>query len=192
MQKPAPGRLWRLFYTMLTISAFTFGGGFVIVSLMKRRLVEDLHWLEEDEMLDMTALAQTCPGAIAVNASILVGRRVAGIPGLIVAVAGTLVPPILILSGISMIYEAFAANEWVRAAMTGMQAGVAAVVTDVVLSLGGNVVKKRDAIHIALMVVAFVCGCLLKVNVLWIILGAALVGLTRALLRRKGGEGRAA
>ena len=71
-------RLVTLFFSMLSISTFTFGGGFVIVTLMKRRFVDDLHWLDEDEMLDMTAIAQSCPGAIAVNGAILVGQRVAG------------------------------------------------------------------------------------------------------------------
>ena len=70
-------RLVTLFFSMLSISTFTFGGGFVIVTLMKRRFVDDLHWLDEDEMLDMTAIAQSCPGAIAVNGAILVGQRVA-------------------------------------------------------------------------------------------------------------------
>ena len=64
-------RLWTLFTSMLYISAFTFGGGFVIVSLMQKKFVEELHWLEEDEMLDMVALAQASPGAIAVNGAIL-------------------------------------------------------------------------------------------------------------------------
>lgn len=181
-------KLWKLFVTMLGISAFTFGGGFVIVSLMKRKLVDELHWLDEDEMLDMTALAQTSPGAIAVNAAILVGRRVAGIPGLIAAVLGTLIPPVLILTVISFIYEAFAHNEWVRAAMTGMQAGVAAVVADVVLSLGQKEIKKRDSINMAVMACAFIAAFFFKVNVLWIFLAAAAIGLARALHNRKGGE----
>ena len=78
-------RLWTLFSSMLYISAFTFGGGFVIVSLMQKKFVDQLHWLEEEEMLDMTALAQASPGAIAVNAAILVGRKVAGGAGMAVA-----------------------------------------------------------------------------------------------------------
>lgn len=180
-------KLWKLFTTMLGISAFTFGGGFVIVSLMKRRLVEELHWLDEEEMLDMTALAQTAPGAIAVNAAILVGRRVAGWPGLAAAVTGTLIPPVVILTVISFIYEAFAANEWVRAAMTGMQAGVAAVVTDVVLSLGKKVLSGRDPLRLAVMAAAFAAAFFFKVNVVWIFLGAAVVGLVRMALE-KGGE----
>ena len=74
-------RYLTLFLSTLTLSAFTFGGGYVIVSLMKRKFVDELHWLEEDEMLDMTAIAQSCPGAVAVNAAILVGNRAAACRG---------------------------------------------------------------------------------------------------------------
>ena len=92
-------RLVTLFFSMLSISAFTFGGGFVIVTLMKRRFVDDLKWLKEDDMLDMTAIAQSCPGAIAVNGAILVGRRVAGAAGIAVATLATVIPPLVILCG---------------------------------------------------------------------------------------------
>ena len=89
-------RLVTLFFSMLSISAFTFGGGFVIVTLMKRRFVDDLKWLKEEDMLDMTAIAQSCPGAIAVNGAILVGRRVAGAAGIAVATLATVIPPLVI------------------------------------------------------------------------------------------------
>ena len=94
-------RLWTLFSSMLYISAFTFGGGFVIVSLMQKKFVDQLHWIDEEEMMDLTAIAQSSPGAIAVNASILVGYRVAGVPGALVTVLGTVLPPLIILSIIS-------------------------------------------------------------------------------------------
>ena len=179
-------RLWTLFTSMLYISTFTFGGGFVIVSLMQKKFVEELHWLEEDEMLDMTALAQASPGAIAVNGAILVGRKLAGIPGIAVAVLGTILPPMVLLSLISLAYEAFATNLWVARALKGMQAGVAAVIVDVSLNLGTRVVKERDPLCIALMIVAFVLNYALHVNVIYIILGAALLGIGKALyLRRK-------
>ena len=179
-------RLWTLFTSMLYISTFTFGGGFVIVSLMQKKFVEELHWLEEDEMLDMTALAQASPGAIAVNGAILVGRKLAGIPGIAVAVLGTILPPMVILSLISLAYEAFATNLWVARALKGMQAGVAAVIVDVSLNLGTRVVKERDPLCIVLMIVAFVLNYALHVNVIYIILGAALLGIGKALyLRRK-------
>lgn len=192
-QKPvARGRhtLWTLFTSMLYISAFTFGGGFVIVTFMKRKFVDGLHWLTEDEMLDMTALAQSAPGAIAVNAAILVGRRVAGTVGMLVAVAGTIIPPMVVLSVISLFYEAFAHNRWVAAALSGMQAGVAAVICDVVINLGGRVVKERSALSIAIMAIAFVAAAVFDVNVIIIILCAAAVGAARILIeraRRKAG-----
>lgn len=173
-------RCWTLFLSMLTISAFTFGGGFVIVSLMKKKLVNELHWLTEEEMLDMTALAQSAPGPIAVNAAILVGRRIAGVPGMLAAVLGTLIPPVVIVGAISFIYADFRDNEWVRAVMTGMNCGVAAVITDVVLNMGGKVIRSRSAIRIALMVAAFVLTYFLKVNVVFIILGAAALGILMA------------
>ena len=182
-------RLWTLFRTMLMISAFTFGGGFVIVSLMKKKLVDELHWLTEDEMLDMTALAQTAPGPIAVNAAILAGRRIAGVPGMLAAVLGTLIPPIVIIGVISLIYAQFAQNEWVRAVMAGMSCGVAAVIADVVAELGGKVLRQRSWLLTALMLAAFVLTYFLKVNVIFIILGAALIGAARAFLPRRNAAG---
>ena len=177
--------LWTLFHSMLAISAFTFGGGFVIVSLMKKRFVDELKWLEEDEMLDMTAIAQASPGAIAVNASILVGRRVAGAAGIAAAVLGTILPPVAILGAISLAYEAFSANEWVRVLLKGMQAGAAAVVTDVTVSLGSRTAKARDALNLALMALAFVAVQFFHVSVVTVILVAALIGLLRALVERR-------
>ena len=70
--------LWNLFVSTLYLSAFTFGGGYVIVSLLKKKFVDEYHWIEEEEMLDLVAIAQSSPGAIAVNAAILVGWRVGG------------------------------------------------------------------------------------------------------------------
>ena len=88
-------KYWTLFLSVMQLSAFTFGGGFVIIPLMRKKFVEKLHWLDEQEMLDLTAIAQSSPGAIAVNASILVGYRVAGVPGALLTVAGTILPPLV-------------------------------------------------------------------------------------------------
>ena len=176
--------LWTLFTSMLYISAFTFGGGFVIVTFMKKKFVDELHWINEDEMLDMTALAQSAPGAIAVNAAILVGRRVAGFTGMIVSVLGTIIPPITILAVISLFYKAFATNPWVAAVLGGMQAGVAAVICDVVWTLGAKVVKEKSAMSIAIMAGAFIATAFFKVNVIVIILCAAALGVIRLLVER--------
>ena len=180
------GRLLRqLFFATLYISACTFGGGFVIVTFMRRRFVEQLHWLDEREMLDFTALAQSAPGAIAVNAAVLVGWRVAGFCGMLAAALGTVLPPMVILSVISLGYRAFADNRCVALALGGMQAGVAAVVLDVVCGLGGTVLRERSPLHIAVMAAAFIAGALLGANVVYVILAAALAGVGHALLRRR-------
>lgn len=103
-------RLGKLFFSMLYISSFTFGGGFVIATFMKKKFVDELHWIDEKEMLDITALAQSSPGAIAVNVAILVGWQVDGLLGMLLAVLGTIIPPMVTLSVISLFYAAFASN----------------------------------------------------------------------------------
>ncbi|WP_317320377.1 chromate transporter [Subdoligranulum variabile] len=178
-------RLRALFLSTLYISAFTFGGGFVIVTFMKRKFVDELHWIDEQEMLDMAALAQSSPGAIAVNAAILVGWNVEGLLGMVVAVTGTIIPPMVILSVISFFYAAFASNVYVALVLKGMQAGVAAVILDVVCGLGGNVLKTKSVVYIALMVLAFVASFFFDVNVILIILAAAVFGVARALFQLK-------
>ena len=122
----------KLFLSTFELSACTFGGGFVIIPLMRKKFVEELGWIEEEEMLDLTAIAQASPGAIAVNASIMLGYHIAGIPGAILAVLGTVLPPLIIISIISMFYQAFRNNVIVSMAMRGMLCGVAAVICDVV------------------------------------------------------------
>lgn len=178
-------RLRALFLSTLYISAFTFGGGFVIVTFMKRKFVDELHWIDEQEMLDMAALAQSSPGAIAVNAAILVGWNVEGLLGMVVAVTGTIIPPMVILSVISFFYAAFASNVYVALVLKGMQAGVAAVILDVVCGLGGNVLKTKSVVYIALMVLAFVASFFFDVNVILIILAAAVFGVVRTLFQLK-------
>ncbi len=182
--------LHKLFASMLYISAFTFGGGFVIVTFMKRKFVDELHWIDEKEMLDITALAQSSPGAIAVNAAILVGWNVAGFWGMLVAVLGTVIPPMAILSVVSFFYAAFATNKYVAIVLKGMQAGVAAVILDVVCSLGIKVIKTKQWINYLVMVAAFVMTFFFDVNVIYVIIAAAVIGVVRAFIIRKRGLGK--
>lgn len=178
-------RLWRMFYTMLYISAFTFGGGFVIVSLMKKKYVDEFGWLTEEEMLDLTALAQSSPGAIAVNAAILTGYRLEGILGVIASVLGTVIPPVTTLSIISLCYGIFRDSPLVQAVLKGMQAGVAAVICDVVLDLSGKVVKTKSVLSILLMAAAFVLVYFFDLSVILVILAAAILGVVIGFVRKK-------
>ena len=179
--------LLKLLWSTLYISAFTFGGGFVIVTFMKRKFVDELHWIDEQEMLDLAALAQSSPGAIAVKAAILVGWRVAGFAGMLVAVIGTILPPMVILTVVSFFYAAFAENRYVALTLRGMQAGVAAVIADVVCSLGHNVLKERSVVHICVMIAAFVAGFFLKINVVYLLLAAALIGVAMEFWKHRKG-----
>ena len=184
----AKNRLLTLFINSFIISACTFGGGFVIVTLMKRKYVDELHWLDEQEMLDYTSLAQASPGAIAVNAAVLVGWKIGGLPGMLLSVIGTILPPMLILAAIAFFYAAFAANRFVALALRGMQAGVAAVIFDVVLSLGGQVFKGEKAFNAVLLAAAFGLSFFANVNVVYLILAAAVIGVIKALALKKRRE----
>lgn len=176
----------KLFVSTLYISAFTFGGGFVIITFMKKKFVDELHWIDEEEMLDLAALAQSSPGAIAVNAAILVGWRMAGFAGMLTAVLGTIIPPVALLSVISFFYAAFASNYYIALFLKGMQAGVAAVILDVVCGLGAGVLKQHSWIHIAVMAGAFLATFVWNLNVIFIILAAAAVGICTELWKHHG------
>lgn len=177
-------QLLKLFFTMLYISTFTFGGGFVIVTFMKKKFVDEYSWIDEDEMLDLTAIAQSSPGAIAVNAAILVGTRVGGFAGMITAVVATIIPPLVIISVISLIYSAFASNVYVATVLKGMQAGVAAVILDVVCDLGLKVIKKKSVLHCLIAAASFVAVFFFNVNVIYIIIAAGILGVLSAIFSK--------
>lgn len=178
--------LWKLFISTLYLSAFTFGGGYVIVTLMKEKFVDELHWIEEDEMLDLIAIAQSAPGAIAVNGAIVVGYKLAGLPGVLVAILATILPPFVIISAISYFYELFRDSFVISTLLAGMQAGVAAVIASVVWDMGGGIVKQKSALSLVIMAAAFVAVCVYRVNVVIVILVCiALGGLRTVLAGRK-------
>ena len=172
---------WKIYRTLFTstlaLSAFTFGGGYVIIPLMKRKFVDELGWLEEREMLDLAAIAQSAPGAVAGNAAILLGYRIGGPLGAGLSILGTVLPPLVILSVISLVYAAFQANRVMAALLGAMQAAVAAVIAGVVLDMGAGVVKQKRVTPVVIMAGTFVATWFFKVNVIWIILVSAGLGM---------------
>jgi chromate transporter len=179
---------WRLFASTFTLSAFTFGGGYVIVPLMQKRFVKELKWIGEDEMLDLVAIGQSAPGPIAVNTSILVGYRMAGIPGALLTVLGTVLPPLIVITVISYFYIAFRDNHLVKALFRGMQAGVAAVIADVVIEMAAKIIKNRRLSAIIVMVLAFAAAVLLDVNIVVILLACGLLGAYTTLRSKPSGS----
>ena len=180
--------LGQLFLSTLCLSAFTFGGGYVIVSLMKKRFVDELHWIDEPEMLDLIAIAQSSPGAIAVNGAIVVGYKLAGLLGALTAILATIIPPFVVISVISYFYELFRDNFVVSTLLSGMQAGVAAVIGSVVWDMGAGILKQKSALSVAIMVAAFVAVCIYRVTVIIVILVCIALGILRTVLAgRKNG-----
>ena len=191
MKSEKSGTLRRLFLSTLELSACTFGGGFVIIPLMRKKFVEELGWIEEQEMLDLAAIAQSSPGSIAVNVSILVGYRVAGIPGALLTTLGSVLPPLIIISVISLFYRAFRDNTWVSMAMAGMLCGVTAVIFDVVVNMISALLKQKRVLPLLVLVGAFLATRYGKVNILIIIFLCGLLGAGDTWLRGRK-EGRAA
>ena len=184
-EKRESGFYLKLFWSTFSLSAFTFGGGYVIIPLMRKKFVEQYHWIEEEEMLDLTAIAQSSPGAIAVNASILIGYRLAGIPGALLTIFGTVLPPLIILSVISLFYQAFRDSQAVSAVMKGMQAGVAAVIADVVLTMGINVFREKKVLPVLIMLSVFIASYFFNINLILIVLLCGGIGILDTLVREK-------
>ena len=174
--------LKKLFFSTLYLSTFTFGGGYVIVSLMKNKFVDEYHWIDEEEMMDLISIAQSSPGAVAVNGAIVVGYKLGGLPGVAISILGAIIPPFVIISIISGFYTIFAKNQMVQALLTGMRSGVGAVIVSVVWDMGAGIVKKRRIIPILIMIAAFIANYYFNVNIIFIILICIVAGTCKSIL----------
>ena len=177
--------LRKLFFSTLYLSALTFGGGYVIVTLMKKQFVDELHWIDEEEMLDLVAIAQSSPGAIAVNGAIVVGYKLAGIAGVLTAVLGTVIPPFLIIAAVSVCYQAFRSNQLVAWMLEGMQSGVGAVIASVTFEMASGIVKERNTISLLIMAAAFAASVIWQINTVYIILSCGLLGIVITFSKRR-------
>ena len=181
--------LIKLFISTLYLSAFTFGGGYVIVPLMRKKFVETLKWIEEDEMMDLISIAQSAPGPIAVNSSIIIGYRLAGVPGALVTVFGTVLPPMVVLSVISQFYTAFRDNVIVSLVLKGMGIGVAAVIVDVVYTMAKGVAVTKNKLQIIVMILSLIAALFFDVNVVWVVLACGLIGAINVIVQDKKAKG---
>ncbi|MFR6065847.1 MAG: chromate transporter [Eubacterium sp.] len=180
--------LLKLFFATLYLSAFTFGGGYVIVTLMKKKFVDNYKWIDENEMLDLVAIAQSAPGPIAVNGAIVTGYKLAGFLGAIIAIIATIIPPFVIISVISVAYDAFRENFIVSHMLEGMQAGVGAVIASVVYDMAMDIFKMKSAESVIIMALAFIAACVFNVNVVYIVIVCALIGVVHALINKRKGR----
>lgn len=168
--------LWKLFKSTFIISAFTIGGGFVIIPLLKAKFVDEYQWLDDKEALNLVAIAQSAPGVVAVNAAISLGYRIAGWRGTLTALLATVLPPLITLSVISYAYEAFAHNEYIQLLLKGMQCGATAIIINVAIDLLKKEWKKRLALPLAIIAGTFVANYFFNVNLMYAVVVDAVIG----------------
>ena len=178
--------LWKLFTSTFYLSAVTFGGGYVIVSLMKKTFVDDYHWIDEDEMLDFVAIAQSAPGPIAVNWAIVVGYKLAGLLGVCVGIIATILPPLIIVSIVSVFYNLLKTNMWIALMLEGMQAGVGAVIACVAYEMAIGILKQKSQASFMIMLLSFIAIQCFHISVIIVIVLCIVIGLLQVFLQKRG------
>ena len=158
------------------ISAFTVGGGFVIIPLLKAKYVDHYKWMSDKEALDLVSVAQSAPGVVAVNAAIIIGYRLAGYTGAALTLLATVLPPLVTLTVISYFYDAFAHNHYVQILLRGMQCGATALIIDVGLNLLQKELKKKLLLPCLIIFGTFIANYFFQVNIMYLILIDAVIG----------------
>ena len=181
------GKYGKLLLDFIRFGCFTFGGGWSIIAQMRQLYVEKQKVITDEELLDLTSVAKSLPGVMIANVAMLYGYRMAGLLGGLVCVFGMVVPPMVILIGISFFYNAFRSSYWVMAAMEGMQAAVVPIIGSAALGLRKAALSDRSSYVILLL--GFVLYLFLGVNCIIIVLLGALLGFLLCTWRerRKGG-----
>ena len=165
-----------LFYNFLKIGAFTFGGGLAMIPLISRIVVDKYHWMTEDEMVDMIAIAESTPGVIAVNMATYVGYKLNKFFGSLFATLGVILPSFLIICLISFFYEKFIQIEVVSWAFMGIKACVAILILNAGIKLLKNV--KRNVFSCLVLLIAFsLCLFVPVISTVYIILGGLIIGV---------------
>ncbi len=161
--------LW-LFGTNLFISTFTFGGGYTAVPMVRRFFVEKRQYFTEEDLINMAAVAQSSPGAIAVSLSALAGYKTAGTAGAVISCFGAVIPPLVILTFISAFYTAFISNTVIAAVLKGMEAGTAALMADFITDMCAVILKKKSVLLSAMVPLSFAANFIFHINVILILL----------------------
>ena len=166
---------WQLFYTYLKIGTFTLGGGYAMLPLIQREVVDRKGWINEEEFLNMIALAQAAPGLIAVNSAIFIGWRVGGWRGVAGAVLGAVLPSFLIILAIAIVFTDWKEQPAVEAAFKGIRPAVVALIAAPIFKMSKS--AKLDWLTALIPVTAALLIWLLHVNPVWVILATIILTL---------------
>lgn len=172
--EPGPALWWQLFSSWFRIGLFTFGGGYAMLPLIEKEVIDKRGWTDRQEILDIYALAQSVPGIIAVNTAIFLGNRLAGPLGAIAAAAGVIGPSLVIIISIASFFQQLQESIWVLRAFSGIRAAVVGLVAAAALRIGLRTC--RDKRSLALAIVVFLLNMLTSIHVLYLLAGGALVG----------------
>ncbi|NLW56570.1 MAG: chromate transporter [Firmicutes bacterium] len=167
--------LWELFITFFKIGAFTFGGGYAMLPLIQKEVVDQKNWLSEEDFSNVLAVTQSAPGALAVNASVFIGYNLAGFPGAMVSVLGTTLPSFLVILIIAAFFTQFSSLPVVQSMFNGIRPAVVALIAYAVVKLGKNILVNRFAYIIAAAVLLL--NLLLGLSPIQNIMMAALAGV---------------
>ena len=172
-----------LFSAFFRIGAFTFGGGYAMIPLIQREAGEKRKWIDEKELAEIVAIAESTPGPIAINAATFIGRKVAGIGGAACATLGVVLPSFLLIAALSSALQAFRQERVVAYAFFGIRAGVLALIGKALYTLFRQCPK--NALSWALMAGAFLASAALRVSALWIVVCCGAAGVAGALLGKE-------
>ncbi len=175
--------LFDLFWTFAKIGSITFGGGYAMLPIIQREIVEKKKWATETEVIDYYAVGQCTPGIIAVNTATFIGYRLKGNMGGIIATLGVVFPSLVIIMVIAAFLKNFSEFAVVQHAFGGIRVAVVALIISSIIKLWKSSVKNYIGVLLALA--AFILGALLQISPIYIVIGAAIVGL---LTKNKKGE----
>lgn len=181
-------RTLNLFLTFFKIGAFTFGGGYAMVGLIHKEMVEKKKWISDEEMLDIIAIAESTPGVIALNTATYVGAKVAGVLGAFFASIAVMLPSVIIITAISFAIEEFGNNKYVKWAFLGIRSAVAALILNAAIKLSKHNEKKLVCyivMGVALVLAVLSTFEIIALDMVFIILGAALFGIIWGIITRK-------
>lgn len=167
---------WELFLVFFKIGAFTFGGGYAMIPLIRNEVVKKKEWLNDSEFIDMLAIAQSIPGPIALNTALFVGNRRMGFKGSLFSAAGIILPSFIIILLIAILFTQFRDNPLVERIFKGIRPAVVALIAAPLLGLSRSAGVNRKNLWIPLVVALTVW--LLKISPIFIILAAILLGLS--------------
>ena len=173
--------LFELYSAFFRIGLFTFGGGYAMLPMLQREVVNKYHWATDEELLDCYAIGQCTPGIIAVNTATYVGYSRRGVAGGIIATLGVVSPSLLIITLVAMVLSPFMTNPYVARAFAGIRVAVCALIAGSVVKLAKKSVT--DAVSAALCVAAFILVAALGASPIWVTIGAALCGLAIGKVR---------